>query len=201
MSGHQVVLYSVSEHGLQSSTCVAHIAISIDKVADKAYVAVAPNNHGLQKESQPHHSHQAELPRIAPDDNVGYTLTVSTEETHRSTNDPIAITVYTALTHLDKRNTYLRMLFIDYSSPFSTIVPSKLITKFTALGQNSSLCNWVLDFLTGRPPVGEGRQHYLLDTDPQHVGPTRVRPQSPPVLPVNPRLCGFTQFQLHHQVC
>ena len=36
------------------------------------------------------------------------------------------------------------MLFIDY-----TIVPTKLITKLRTLGLNTSLCNWILDFLTG----------------------------------------------------
>jgi hypothetical protein len=55
---------------------------------------------------------------------------------------------HTALSHPDKRNTYVRMLFIDYSSAFNTIVPSKLITKLRSLGLNPSLCNWVLDFLT-----------------------------------------------------
>ena len=45
------------------------------------------------------------------------------------------------------------MLFIDYSSVFNTIVPSKLITKLRILGLNTSLCNWILDFLTGRPQV------------------------------------------------
>jgi hypothetical protein len=44
------------------------------------------------------------------------------------------------------------MLF-DYSSAFNTIAPPKLITKLTTLGLNSSLCNWVLDFLTGRLQV------------------------------------------------
>ena len=39
------------------------------------------------------------------------------------------------------------MLFIDYSSAFNTIVPSKLET----LGLDPALCNWVLDFLMGRP--------------------------------------------------
>ena len=34
---------------------------------------------------------------------------------NRSTDDAITITLHTALTHLDKRNTYVRMLFIDYS--------------------------------------------------------------------------------------
>jgi hypothetical protein len=32
---------------------------------------------------------------------------------NRSTDDTIAITLHTALTHLDKRNTYVRMLFND----------------------------------------------------------------------------------------
>jgi gmma-aminobutyric acid receptor subunit gamma/cGMP-dependent protein kinase 2 len=47
-------------------------------------------------------------------------------------------------------NTYVRMLFIEYSSAFNPIVPSKLITKLEALGLNPALCNWVLDFLMGR---------------------------------------------------
>ena len=34
------------------------------------------------------------------------------------------------------------MLFIDYSSAFNTIVPSKLITKLRSLGLNTSLYNW-----------------------------------------------------------
>ena len=43
------------------------------------------------------------------------------------------------------------MLFID--SVFNTIVPFKLITKLRTLGLNTSLCNWILDFLMGRPQV------------------------------------------------
>ena len=45
------------------------------------------------------------------------------------------------------------MLFIDYSSAFNTIVPSKHINKLRILGLNTSLCNWILDFLTGLPQV------------------------------------------------
>jgi hypothetical protein len=45
------------------------------------------------------------------------------------------------------------MLFIDYSTALTTIVPSKLIIKLEVLGLNPALCNWVLDFLTGRPQV------------------------------------------------
>jgi hypothetical protein len=60
---------------------------------------------------------------------------------NRSTDDTISIALHTALSHLDKRNTYVRMLFIDYSSAFNTIVQTKLITKLRTLGLNTSLCN------------------------------------------------------------
>ncbi|KAI3353619.1 hypothetical protein L3Q82_004816 [Scortum barcoo] len=33
----------------------------------------------------------------------------------------------------------------------NTIVPSKLVTKLRDLGLNSALCDWILNFLTGRP--------------------------------------------------
>ena len=71
--------------------------------------------------------------------------------TNRSTDDANYIALHTALSHLDKRNTYVRILFIDYSSAFNTIVPSKLINKLRILGLNTSLCNWILDFLTAAP--------------------------------------------------
>jgi hypothetical protein len=41
----------------------------------------------------------------------------------------------------------VRMLFIDYSSAFNTIVASKLINKLRTLGLNTSLCNSILDCL------------------------------------------------------
>ena len=55
---------------------------------------------------------------------------------NRSTDDAIALALHTVLTHLDKKNTYV---FIDYSSAFNTIVPTKLITKLRTLEVNISL--------------------------------------------------------------
>ena len=75
---------------------------------------------------------------------------------NRTTDDAVSIALHSALSHRNKRNTYVRMLFIDYSSAFTTIVPSKLITKLRILGPNTSLCNWIMDF-DGLPPGGEGR--------------------------------------------
>ena len=56
------------------------------------------------------------------------------------------------------------MLFIDYSSAFNSIVPSKLIIKLEALGLNTALCNWVLDFLTQVVKVGNNNLHLILNT-------------------------------------
>ena len=61
---------------------------------------------------------------------------------NRSTDDAISIALNTTLSHLDKRNTYVRMLFIDYSSEFNTIVSLKLITKLRTLGPPSATGSW-----------------------------------------------------------
>ncbi|KAK3519752.1 hypothetical protein QTP70_003891 [Hemibagrus guttatus] len=68
-----------------------------------------------------------------------------------STDDAISTTLHLSLTHLESKDTYVRMLFIDFSSAFNTIIPQHLIEKLSLLGTNTSLCNWILDFLTGRP--------------------------------------------------
>ncbi len=61
---------------------------------------------------------------------------------------------HSSLTHIDSKNgNYVRLLFIDYSSAFNTIVPTKLTVKLSDLGLNTSLCDWIQDFLTARPQV------------------------------------------------
>ena len=105
--------------------------------------------------------------------------------TNRSTDDAISIALHTALSHMDKRNTYVRMLFIDYSSAFNTIVPSKFITKLRTLGLNTSLSNWILDFLMPPAQVVRVGNNTLRHADPQHGGPSGVRSQSLPVLPLH----------------
>ncbi len=71
--------------------------------------------------------------------------------TNRSTDDVISSNLHLALTNLENKDSYVRMLFIDFSSAFNTIIPQQLINKLNMLGLNNSLCNWILDFLTGRP--------------------------------------------------
>ncbi len=66
----------------------------------------------------------------------------------------ISQVLHSSLTHIDSKNgNYVRLLFIDYSSAFNTIVPTKLAVKLSDLGLNTSLCDWIQDFLTGRPQV------------------------------------------------
>ncbi len=56
--------------------------------------------------------------------------------------------------HIDsKHGNYVRLLLIDYSSAFNTIVPTKIAVKLSDLGLNTSLCDWIQDFLTARPQV------------------------------------------------
>ncbi len=62
---------------------------------------------------------------------------------NRSTEDAIAFTLHTALSHLENKNTYVR----------NTIVPAILVAKLQTLGLNRSMCSWILDFLTGRSQV------------------------------------------------
>ncbi|KAF7708686.1 hypothetical protein HF521_017743, partial [Silurus meridionalis] len=70
---------------------------------------------------------------------------------NRSTEDAVSMALHSVLTHLDNKNTYARMLFVDFSSAFNTIILSKLLAKLLDLGINTSICNWVMDFLTKRP--------------------------------------------------
>uniref|UniRef100_A0A3Q3E360 Reverse transcriptase domain-containing protein n=1 Tax=Labrus bergylta TaxID=56723 RepID=A0A3Q3E360_9LABR len=72
---------------------------------------------------------------------------------NRSTEDAISTALHSALSYLDKNNSYVRILFVAFSSTFNTIVPSTLITKLHDLDIDPSLRNWILDFLTNRPPV------------------------------------------------
>ncbi len=63
---------------------------------------------------------------------------------NRSTDDAISQVLHLYLAHIDSKNgNYVRLLFIDYSSAFNTIVPIKLAVKLSDLGLNTSLCDSV----------------------------------------------------------
>ena len=70
---------------------------------------------------------------------------------NRSTEDAIAIALHAVLNHLDQQHSYARMLFVDYSSAFNTIIPDILTIKLDTLGLPPLTCSWIKDFLTNRP--------------------------------------------------
>ncbi len=65
---------------------------------------------------------------------------------NRSTEDAVTTVLCTTQTHPDDPNNYARILFIDYSSAFNTIIPRKMIPKL--------FCMWVLDFLSNQHHTG-----------------------------------------------
>lgn len=58
---------------------------------------------------------------------------------NRSTEDAISTALHTALIDLEQKGTYVRMLLIDYSSLFNTVVPSRLVLLDLSLS-NSCAC-------------------------------------------------------------
>ena len=70
---------------------------------------------------------------------------------NRSTEDAIATALHSTLNHLEKRGSYARLLFVDYSSAFNTIIPDRLVSKLAELGVSDSICLWIKNFLTDRP--------------------------------------------------
>ena len=53
--------------------------------------------------------------------------------------------------HLEKAKSYVRILFVDFSSAFNTIEPYVLLKRLIVLHVNSNLVLWIRDFLRDRP--------------------------------------------------
>ena len=77
---------------------------------------------------------------------------------NRSADDAVNLALHFILQHLDSPGTYARILFVDFSSAFNTILPGLLQDKLYQLNVPDSLCRWITDFLTDR------RQHVRLGT-------------------------------------
>ena len=54
------------------------------------------------------------------------------------------------LHHLDYPGTYARILFVDFSSVFNTIVPEILHQKLTQFEVPVTTCQWIISFLIDR---------------------------------------------------
>ncbi len=69
---------------------------------------------------------------------------------NRSVDDTVNMGLHFILQHLDRPGTYVRILFVDFSSSFNTIIPDTLQNKLTQLSVPTSICQWITSFLTDR---------------------------------------------------
>ncbi|KAI3369588.1 hypothetical protein L3Q82_024498 [Scortum barcoo] len=99
---------------------------------------------------------------------------------------PSPSTLYTALPHLDQRDTYVRCC-----SAFNTIVPPKLVTMLRDLGLNIALFDWLLNFLMGRPQAVQDWQHHILHPDSEH------RASNVQLIFIHPLKTGLYQIRFH----
>ncbi|KAK3556234.1 hypothetical protein QTP70_006917 [Hemibagrus guttatus] len=118
---------------------------------------------------------------------------------NHSTNDAITTILHLSLTHLDNMDSFVQMLFIDFSSAFNAIIPQHLIENLSLLGLNTSLCNWILDFLTGRPQSVR-IMNSISSTTTLSTGAPQSCVLSPLLFTLLTHNCAAMQFELHHQV-
>ncbi len=101
---------------------------------------------------------------------------------NRSTDDAISHILHSSLTHIDSSNgNFARLLFIDYSSAFSAIVPIKLSSSHRP---RPKLFTLRLDsrFPHRQTSSGESRPVHLKLHHPERRSPTGLCPESPALL-------------------
>ena len=69
---------------------------------------------------------------------------------NRSVDDAVNIGLHQILRHVEAPGTYARILFVDFSSAFNTIIPDILTEKLTRLSVPAATRQWINSFLTGR---------------------------------------------------
>ena len=68
----------------------------------------------------------------------------------RSVEDAVLTLLNGVYEHLEKAGTYVRIVFVDFSSAFNTIQPHLLVKKLLDMEVNSNIIHWVNSFLTHR---------------------------------------------------
>ncbi len=69
---------------------------------------------------------------------------------NRSVDEAVNMGLHYVLQQLDRPGAYVRILFVDFSSAFNTIIPNRLLPKLTQLSVPTSVCQWINSFLTDR---------------------------------------------------
>ena len=84
---------------------------------------------------------------------------------NRSVDDAVNLALHYIHRHLDYTGTYARILFVDFSSAFNTIIPALLQEKLSQLSVPDSTCRWITDFLSDR------KQHVRMGA---HLSDSRI---------------------------
>ena len=113
---------------------------------------------------------------------------------NRSTSDTIAAVLHDSLSHVGNKDSYIRTLFVAYSSAFNRIIPHKLTHKLSTLGLHPTLCDRLLDLLTVR--IGNRTSASIITTN---IGTPQGCVLS--LHPVHQRMCCLPQGQHHAKVC
>ncbi|KAK3549510.1 hypothetical protein QTP86_002481 [Hemibagrus guttatus] len=71
-------------------------------------------------------------------------------QANRSVDDAVNMGMHYILQHLDRPGNYARILFVDFSSAFNTIIPDLLQTKLMEISVPTPICQWITNFLTVR---------------------------------------------------
>ena len=69
-------------------------------------------------------------------------------QTNISVDEAVALALHHMLKYVERPGIYVRVLYINFSSAFSNIIPFKLFDKRTMLNVHpTKICHWILDFL------------------------------------------------------
>lgn len=113
---------------------------------------------------------------------------------NRSTENAAATTLHAALSHLEQPETYVRLLFVDFSSALTHCF-HKLVHKLTGLGLSDSISWWILDVLLDCSPRVRVGTH---SPQPQHRIPTGLCAEPPVLHIVHTLLQPLSPQQYHH---
>ena len=93
--------------------------------------------------------------------------------THRGTDDVVLVLLHHLHQHLDRPNTYARVLF-DFSSVFNIIQPHLMTQNLRRMNVRPELVLWVRDFLTNLNHYVKNRQYHIHHHHNKHRRPSEL---------------------------
>ena len=118
-----------------------------------------------------------------------------------STEDAIVIVLHTLLEHPEHRNTYGRLLFVDFSSAFNTILPNRHTQQTTQTWPEHRIMQ--LDFGLSNTPhtTCQDWQARLPHPAHEHRGPSGLRAQPTSLHSFHSWLLLLFSVYPHREIC